>query len=99
MALDFNMSNFTTDWSYYAFRVYFPVFFGFFWDIFFLVIAGYIYYKSDKNSFETGLYLLGTWCLIGGIFSTITLNAIGLICALIFTGLFMAKIGEKRRWW
>ena len=97
--MDFNLSNFTSDWTYYAFKVYFPVFFGFFWDIFFLVTAAYIYIQSDKNTFQTAIYLLGVWAIFGIILSVVTLNAIGILIAFVFTGLFINKIGEKRRWW
>ena len=96
---DFNLSNFTTDWTYYGFKVYQGVFFGIFWDIFFIMIGVYIYIQSDKNTFQTAIYLFGAWALFGGVFSLATFNILGMIVAMIFTGLFISKIGEKRRWW
>jgi len=97
--VDFNLTNYSSNWASSAFNWYQHAFLGFFWDIFFIVLGVYIYRSSNSNTFQMGIYFLGVWAVFGGIFSLITVNAIGIICAFIFGSLFIEKIGEKRQWW
>jgi len=89
-----NISHNLVETSFHEFVRVVP----FAWDLFFIFIGIYILIKSESLP-RFGVYLLGVWVLFGTVFSLVTLNIIGVLCAFIFAGIFVHRFGVKKQWW
>jgi hypothetical protein len=96
---NFNATNFSTDWTYYAFAPYIRVLGQFFFAAFFLIPAIYIYEQSDQNSFQTSLFLLIIVAFFGSIIPLPVVSIISIVIGFILMFVLVSKITEKKRQW
>lgn len=96
---NFNATNFSTDWTYYAFLPYIRVLGQLFFAAFFLIPAIYVYEQSDRNSFQTSLFLLIVVCFFGSIIPLPVVSIISIVIGFILMFVLVEKMTEKKRPW
>lgn len=92
-----NATNFSKEPWWYAIQVYTRVLGQGFFAALFLIPALYVYVNSDKNTYQTSIFLLIILAFFSAIIPTPVTLIIGLFVGFILTGVLVDSITKKRR--